>query len=164
MQNKRPVSAAEKNVEKLIYLGWREWLCLPELGIESLKAKIDTGARTSALHAFFVEPYVCAAGVNMVRFGIHPHQRNTSTEVICSLPVKDVRQVTDSGGHRELRHVVETQIELGNRIWRVEMTLTNRDNMKFRMLLGRTALQGMAVIPARSYLHGKKSVSKNLSS
>ncbi|MDD2558104.1 MAG: ATP-dependent zinc protease [Desulfuromonadaceae bacterium] len=163
MQSNNPVPAAEKNVEKLIYLGWREWLCLPELGIERLKAKIDTGARTSALHAFFVEPFVGATGVDMVRFGIHPRQRDTATEVICSLPVKDIRPVTDSGGHREIRYVVETQIELGGRIWRAEMTLTNRDNMKFRMLLGRTALKGMAVIPTRSYLQGKKSVENSLS-
>lgn len=156
MQNNRPAFTAENNAEKLIYLGWREWLCLPELGIGRIKAKIDTGARTSALHAFFVEPFVCTAGRNMVRFGIHPHQRDTATEVICTLPVKDVRVVTDSGGHREMRQVVETRIKLGDRIWRVEMTLTNRDNMKFRMLLGRTALQSVAVIPTRSYLQGKK--------
>lgn len=160
MQNNRPASAAKKSdAETLIYLGWREWLRLPELGIVRLKAKIDTGARTSALHAFFVEPFVCAAGRDMVRFGIHPHQRDSGTEVICTLPVKDIRPVTDSGGHREIRYVVETQVELGGRRWSVEMTLTNRDNMKFRMLLGRTALRGMAVIPERSYLQGKRSAS-----
>ncbi|MFO7831984.1 MAG: RimK/LysX family protein, partial [Desulfuromonadaceae bacterium] len=124
-------------------------------GIKRIKAKIDTGARTSALHAFFIESFTSPAGDKMVRFGIHPRQRDTDTEVVCVLPVKDERPVTDSGGHREIRYVVETDICLGERTWRVEMTLTNRDNMKFRMLLGRTAIRGMAVIPQRSYLQGK---------
>jgi hypothetical protein len=139
----------------LICLGWREWAGLPELGIERIKAKVDTGARTSALHAFFIEPFSTTSGQQMVRFGMHPLQRNTDVEVICTLPVKDIRQVTDSGGHREMRYVVETRVCLGTMEWTAEMTLTNRDNMKFRMLLGRTALRGTAVIPGRSYLQGK---------
>src|SRR5690554_3384427 len=148
----------------LMCLGWREWICLPELGIERIKAKVDTGARTSALHAFFIEPFTTPAGVKMVRFGIHPRQRDINTEVVCTLPVKDERQITDSGGHREMRYVVETEVMLGARTWRVEMTLTNRDNMKFRMLLGRTAMRGMAVIPHHSYLQGKNhAVVQNLS-
>ena len=137
-----------------IYLGWREWLSLPELKIDRIKAKIDTGARTSVIHAFFVEPFV-ENNLKMVRFGIHPLQKRSDIEIICDCPVKDYRQVSDSGGHREMRYVIETPVRLGGRIWPIEMTLTNRDSMKFRMLLGRTALRGMAVIPDESYLFGR---------
>ena len=137
-----------------IYLGWCEWLSLPELAINRIKAKIDTGARTSVIHAFFVEPYV-ENNLKMIRFGIHPLQKRSDVEIICNCPVKDYRQISDSGGHREMRYVIETPVRLGGRIWPVEMTLTNRDSMKFRMLLGRTALRGMAVLPDESYLFGR---------
>lgn len=137
-----------------ITVGWREWLALPQLGIPAIKAKVDTGARTSALHAFFVEPYQ-ENGQPMVRFGVHPLQKRLDLEIICTAPVKDYRAVSDSGGHREMRHVIETELCLGPLVRRVEITLTNRDNMKFRMLLGRTAMAGMQVNPARSYLAGR---------
>lgn len=146
-----------------VLIGWREWLSLPDLNIDRIKAKIDTGARTSALHAFFVEPFV-ENGVDMVRFGVHPLQKRLDLEVVCHYPVKDYREVSDSGGHTEMRYVIETDIRLGERQWPIEMTLTNRDSMKFRMLLGRTAIQDFAVIPEQSYLFGRpvrKSVKEN---
>jgi len=136
-------------------IGWREWLALPELEVPAIKAKIDTGARTSALHAFFVEPFT-KENQQMVRFGVHPLQKRLDVEIFCEAPVKDFREVSDSGGHREMRYVIETTILIGDLPRQIEMTLTNRDNMKFRMLLGRTAMEGLQVIPDQSYLTGRK--------
>jgi hypothetical protein len=136
-------------------IGWREWLALPGIGIPALKAKIDTGARTSSLHAYFVEAYR-DNGREMVRFGVHPLQKRKEPALVCTAAVHDYREVSDSGGHREKRYVIETEILLGDLERRVEITLTNRDTMLFRMLLGRTALEGLAVIPDRSFLSGRR--------
>ena len=135
-------------------IGWREWCALPDLKIPYIKAKVDTGARTSALHAFFVEPYE-EDGLQMVKFGVHPLQKRVDVEIICHCRVKDFRAVSDSGGHREMRYVIETPVTLGHQTWPIEMTLTNRDTMKFRMLLGRKALSGIQVFPDESFLFGR---------
>jgi Uncharacterized protein conserved in archaea len=136
-------------------LGWREWVGLPELGVERLKAKIDTGAHSSALHAFFVEVFE-EHGRARVRFGLHPLQRRSDIEKICITDMVDERLVSDSGGHRERRVVIRTEVVLGSCRWPTELTLTNRDTMRFRMLLGRTALnKRFWVNPAVSYLAGQ---------
>ncbi|MFA6162946.1 MAG: ATP-dependent zinc protease [Methylobacter sp.] len=136
-------------------LGWREWLALPELNIARIKAKIDTGARSSALHAFAIEPYR-KGGQRWIMFAMHPLQERTDILVECHAQVKDRRWVSDSGGHKQRRYVIETQLIAGQSVVRAEMTLTNRDNMRFRMLLGRTAMDNRFIIdPSSSYLLGK---------
>jgi len=140
----------------LTALGWREWIGFPDIGIDQIKAKVDTGARTSCLHAFMVEPFE-RDGVPWVRFDIHPSQTDNSKVVSCQAPVLDQRVVRDSGGHEELRYVIETPMTIGANVHKVEVTLSDRDSMKFRVLLGRTAIQGQYLVdPSRSYLVGKR--------
>jgi len=149
------LSENNENNEHIV-VGWREWLALPDLGVASIKAKVDTGARTSALHAFAVEPFD-KNGELWVKFGMHPFQNNTEKEIWCEAKVTDQRAVTDSGGHTEQRYVIETNLTLGKKTWAIEATLTNRDSMLFRMLLGRTAMSAgnIVVNPALSYLAGQ---------
>ena len=136
-------------------IGWREWVKLPDLGVERIKAKIDTGARTSALHAFRITPF-SKYGAAYVRFVLHPLQRRTKPEVSCVALVIDYRHVTDSGGRAEERYVIRTTLKLGKTLWPVELTLTNRDQMGFRMLIGRQAVRRRYVVdPSRSFVAGK---------
>jgi hypothetical protein len=128
---------------------------LPDLGVEWIKAKLDTGARTSALHAFDLEE-IDRDGAPWVRFSIHPWQRSAADSVTAELPVHDVRHVKSSSGHVQERYVVLMAIRIGTRRIRTEVTLSRRDEMGFRLLVGREALrQGFVVDPAHSYLGGR---------
>ncbi|NKF22170.1 ATP-dependent zinc protease [Solimonas sp. C16B3] len=129
-------------------LGWREWLALPALGVPRVKTKVDTGARSSALHASSIED----SGDGRVRFALRP-RRGDETVYWCEAEVIDRRWVTDSGGHRELRPFIRTAVVLGDAQWDIEISLSARDSLRFRMLLGRTAIAGRYVVdPQASYL------------
>lgn len=141
-----------KKAKTLPVIGWREWLALPELGVKRIKAKIDTGARSSALHAFHIEQFE-RDSAHWVRFGIHPRQRSAKGEVIAEAPILEYRRVKSSGGHETNRPVILTTVAWKEWAWQVELTLAARDAMGFRMLLGRQALRGrMVVDPGRSFL------------
>jgi len=142
--------------EALQTVGWREWVGLPDFGVNSIKAKVDTGARTSSLHAFDIERFE-NGGQKMVRFTIHPEQRSKKKSQRVTAPLLDKRSVRPSSGETEMRLVVEITIELMGKRRPVEFTLTRRDAMGFRMLLGRQALRGFFVVdPGRSYLNGRR--------
>lgn len=133
-------------------IGWREWIALPDLGIEAIKVKTDTGARTSALHADHVERFP-SRGRTMLSFVVHPLQRDRGIEIACEAEMIDERLVRSSHGDTQLRPVIRTAIEIRGVRWEVEVTLTRRDVMGFRMLLGREAMRAhLLVDPGRSYL------------
>jgi hypothetical protein len=133
-------------------IGWREWVALPDLGVQAIKAKVDTGARSSALHAFDLEHFD-RHGVDMVRFQAHPIQRDDRHIVIAEAVLLEERLVRNSGGQEELRPVIQTPVQVGGHIWSIELTLTNRDVMGFRLLLGRQAVRRRYLVdPEHSYL------------
>ena len=137
-------------------LGWREWIDLPDLGIQDLKVKVDTGARSSALHAFDVH-FDRGGSQDRVTFSVHPTQRNVEHVVHVSTFVKEYRAVTSSTGHRSVRPVIETTMQLHGQSLPLEITLVSRDEMGFRMLLGREAIRGRFLVdPGRSYLAGRR--------
>ena len=137
-------------------IGWREWVSLPALGIDAIKAKLDTGAKTSALHAWDQEIYE-QDDRPWVRFSAHPFQRNDAIVVRCSAPLADYRWVRNSGGARDRRYVIATELAVGDATWSIELTLTKRDEMGFRMLIGREAMGGRLIVdPRQSYRAGRR--------
>lgn len=145
---------ARKNRD-LPHIGWREWLALPDWGIDAIKVKIDTGARTSSLHALHVETFQ-RDGAEWVRFQVHPMQRDAKTTIHAEAELLEYRHVTSSTGHAALRPVVMTTARLLGELWQIEVTLAGRDAMGFRMLLGREAVRGRFLIDAgRSYFGGR---------
>ncbi len=138
-----------------VHIGWREWAALPDLGVPAIKAKVDTGARTSSLHAWDTVVFE-EEGTRRVRFVLHPVQRSMRHTVECVADLADVREVRNSGGGSEPRPVIVTTLRLGGHLWPIEITLTRRDEMGFRMLLGRQAIRGRFVVdPGRSFLTGR---------
>jgi ribosomal protein S6--L-glutamate ligase len=138
-----------------IILGSEEWCSFPELGIPAIKARVDSGAKTSALHAINIVPFT-KEGVNWIKFDINPIQNNLKTVIHCEALLIDKRIVKSSSGYREQRYVIQTNINIGNDNWPIEMTLTNRDSMGFRMLLGREAMSGRILVdPEQKYLLGQ---------
>lgn len=138
-----------------VILGSEEWCSFPELGIPTIKARVDSGAKTSALHAINIAPFIKNES-NWVRFDINPIQNNLKTVIHCEAPLVDKRIVKSSSGFREQRYVIQTNLQIGDAKWPIEMTLTNRDSMGFRMLLGREAMSGRVLVdPEQKYLLGQ---------
>jgi len=136
-------------------LGWSEWVGLPTLGVPHIKAKLDTGALTSALHAHDIEAFH-EGGVAMVRFNLHPVQRKSEPSVACTAPLLDRRSVRSSSGALSRRLTIVTPVTIAGFTWDIEVTLVGRDEMGFRMLLGRQALKGRALVdPSATYCAGR---------
>lgn len=145
-------SMKKRKARVLSTIGWREWVNLPQLGLQRVKAKIDTGARTSALHAFSLRPFK-DGNQDRITFDIHPIQHNVEVVITCTADIIDKRWISDSGGHREERYVIYTPVVIGDKSWPIEITLTERDTMLFRMLLGRSAIRKRFVVnPAKSFI------------
>ena len=147
-----------KMPQNKIILGSEEWCSFPELGIPAIKARVDSGAKTSALHAINIAPFI-KDGINWVKFDINPIQNNLKTVIHCEALLIDKRVVKSSSGFREQRYVIQSNINLGGDLWAIEMTLTNRDSMGFRMLLGREAMSGRILVdPQQQYLLGQNTI------
>jgi hypothetical protein len=135
-------------------IGWREWVSLPDLGVLAIKGKIDTGAKTSSLHAFDIR-LEDIKGKTYVHFKVQPLQHDFGVTFTCRALLIDRRIVSDSGGHKEERYVIRTAMVLGGIKKRIELTLTNRQSMKYRMLIGRSALKHFYIDSTQSYLSVK---------
>lgn len=141
--------------EEKLSIGWQEWVSLPNLKIPAIKAKIDTGAKTSSLHSFKIKPII-KNRKDFVRFSVHPIQRNKTVSISCCCPIFDIRNVMSSNGLVEERFVIQSLLCLGNEKWEIEITLSDRDPLQFRMLLGREALDSRVVIDPSKALLTKK--------
>ena len=140
--------------------GWREWVALPQLKVRRLRVKVDTGARTSTLHAYPIEP-IERNEQAWVRFGLHLSRKDPEKTHWCEAPVLDKRVIKNSNGFSEERYVVATTLCIGKLCWPIALTLTNRSTMKYRMLLGRTGLpSGARVNPPVSWLQGDPDLGK----
>lgn len=143
------------NNELLLLVGRNEWCQLPDLHVPAIKAKIDTGAKTSAIHAFDIKT-ITRKGKKYVHFTIHPIQGNNTVAINCKSCIIDERLVMSSNGHKESRYVIATSLKIGEQVWNIELTLSNRDPLRYRMLLGREALNNRVLIdPSLSLNQGR---------
>ena len=141
-------------------IGNQEWCAFPGLNIPAIKARVDSGAKTSSIHAFNIQAFV-KDDLNWVSFEVHPLQRNDEILIRCECLFIDRRNVKSSSGTSEKRYVINTPISLGDQVWDIELTLTDRDAMGYRMLLGREAMNGRFIIdPSMQCLLGKTSITK----
>lgn len=143
--NDIPSEVKDAIQDKEIVVGWEEWLELPGLGLPAVKAKVDTGAKTSSIHAFMIEPYK-VRGQERVRFGVHPVPDRPDITVFCTAELVEHREITSSNGEMELRHIIRTPVRIGGEEWPIEISLTNRESMQYRMLFGRTALKDNIIV------------------
>lgn len=148
-----------KQYQNKLLVGRDEWLCFEELSLPLIKAKIDTGAKTSAIHAFNIR-YKKHKTIDMVFFDVHPLQGNSTLAVHCQAPVIDRRSIMSSNGHQEQRYVISSMMSLANQRWPIELTLSNRDPLKYRLLIGREALQRRVLIDPSLSCHQKSITSK----
>jgi hypothetical protein len=146
----------QKTDKQKLVAGWREWAQLPELGVEKIKVKLDTGAKTSSLHAFDLLPF-SYMGNDWVKFDIHPLQDNDFLIHTCTAPIADYRWITSSTGHTQRRFIIHTILKMGGFLSQIEISLANRDEMGFRFLVGRNAIRGHVLVdPSHSFLLGHK--------
>ena len=149
LQTTRSRCSVSPGVTKRRILGWREWVSLPRLGISAIKAKLDTGAKTSALHAWDIS-LRAVDGQQWIRFRVHPMQQDKATSVVCEAPVSDQRWVTNSSGTRERRYIISTDLQIGRSRWPIELSLTNREAMEYPMILGREAMRDRLIVDPRA--------------
>lgn len=149
---KTPNSGVNCHQTQKTMIGWREYVSLPDLGIDKIKVKVDTGARTSCLHTFYIEEYQ-KDNQTWIKFKVHPRQHDNVTEKECHAQVIDRRTVRSSGGHESHRYVIKTTLQIGSLTYPIELTLNGRDKMRFRMLLGRSAMKGRLLVnPQASFI------------
>lgn len=147
----------KRSNKDLPIIGWREWVSLDQLGVKAIKAKVDSGARSSSLHVFELQDFE-RDGAQWVRFKVHPLQSNSEVEVEVEAAVLEYRSVRSSSGKASLRPVIETHVSMMGQTWPIEITLARRDKMRFRMLLGRQAFRGRFLLDSgASYYGGKPS-------
>lgn len=145
---------AKREKKPMPVIGWREWVSLPDLGVPSIRAKVDTGARSAALHAFGLE-VITRDGTEIARFAVHPDHRTPGPAVVVEAPVVETRAVKNPGGRTEERPVIETTIQIGPHAFTAHVTLTRRDEMGMPMLLGRRTIRRRFLVNAgRSYILG----------